>query len=467
VANGSFTVTVQDTTDPILTIPGNMTLEATSPAGAVAAFAATATDIVDPAPVVACVPPSGSTFPLGITTVNCTATDFSGNVANGSFTVTVQDTTDPVLTLPADMTVEATSGAGAVVNFTATATDIADPAPVVVCTPASGSMFPLGVNTVFCIATDASGNTDTGTFTITVQDTTAPVITLLGVTPTVVKVGTTYADAGATAFDIVDGDITAWIVTVNPVDTMVAGTYLITYDVTDSHGNVAAQVTRIVEVAYFCGGQPATITGTMGDDVLNGTPGADVIVGLDGEDTIYGLGGDDLICGGPGSDMLYGGDGSDTIYANAGADWLFGEAGNDMLYGGAGNDKFVGGAGDDFMAGGNGWDLLDYSGAAGVVVDAVGQYATGDGADTIISFERIIGSAGDDTLIGGAAENTIWGGGGNDMISGGGGNDLLYGQDGDDMLFGNGGDDVLWGGPGTDILVGGLGTDLLDGVPEP
>jgi peptidoglycan hydrolase-like protein with peptidoglycan-binding domain len=62
-------------------------------------------------------------------------------------------------------------------------------------------------------------------------------------------VGNTYLDAGATANDNVDGNITANIVTVNPVNTGVAGTYTVTYDVSDAAGNAAAQVSRTVVVA--------------------------------------------------------------------------------------------------------------------------------------------------------------------------------------------------------------------------
>jgi hypothetical protein len=55
----------------------------------------TATDDVDgPVPVV-CTPPSGTRFPLGITSVSCTAQDAAGNTATGGFTVTVRDTTPP------------------------------------------------------------------------------------------------------------------------------------------------------------------------------------------------------------------------------------------------------------------------------------------------------------------------------------------------------------------------------------
>jgi hypothetical protein len=48
-----------------------------------------------------------------------------------------------------------------------------------------------------------------------------------------VEVGSVYTDAGATALDTVDGDRTANIITVNPVNTNVLGTYTVTYNVSD------------------------------------------------------------------------------------------------------------------------------------------------------------------------------------------------------------------------------------------
>ena len=67
-----------------------------------------ASDDASPTVVVDCSPPSLSTFPLGTTTVACTATDASGNEITGSFTVSVVDRTGPVLTLPGALTVPAT-----------------------------------------------------------------------------------------------------------------------------------------------------------------------------------------------------------------------------------------------------------------------------------------------------------------------------------------------------------------------
>jgi sugar lactone lactonase YvrE/plastocyanin len=79
-------------------------------------------------------------------------------------------------------------------------------------------------------------------------DTEPPVITLLGTTPVTVEAGSGYSDAGATAFDTVDGDLTNDIVIDNPVDANVPATYIVTYDVSDAAGNAATQVTRTVNV---------------------------------------------------------------------------------------------------------------------------------------------------------------------------------------------------------------------------
>ena len=94
VLHGPTGVTVQLVTDgdavaPVLTLPGTTTVPATSPAGAVVAFNVTATDDVDPSPSVTCTPSSGSTFPVGTTTVRCRAADTGGNASDGEFDVVV------------------------------------------------------------------------------------------------------------------------------------------------------------------------------------------------------------------------------------------------------------------------------------------------------------------------------------------------------------------------------------------
>ena len=88
-ANVTSWVTVVDTTLPVLTLPANLDVAATGPSGAAVTWVAGATDLVDGTDPVLCAPSSGSTFPLGTTTVTCHATDTYGNEATGSFNVTV------------------------------------------------------------------------------------------------------------------------------------------------------------------------------------------------------------------------------------------------------------------------------------------------------------------------------------------------------------------------------------------
>ena len=116
-----------------------------------------------------CAPASGSTFALGGTTVHCSAADQAGNTANGSFTVTVQDTTPPTLTVPADITVSTSDPTGTNVSYSTSATDLVDGTLTPVCTPASGSLFGPGATEVRCSATDSRGNTGSAAFTVTVE----------------------------------------------------------------------------------------------------------------------------------------------------------------------------------------------------------------------------------------------------------------------------------------------------------
>jgi hypothetical protein len=182
-AAAAFSVTVRDTTAPVITPPANIVAEATSAAGASVTFAvAPALDLVSGSVPVTVAPGSGSTFALGSTTVALNTADAAGNAAAASFAVTVRDTTAPAITPPANIIVEATSAAGAVVTFSASATDAVGVAALTYSIP-SGSTFALGTTTVALGAVDAAGNAATAAFTVTVVDTTAPVIQSLTATP--------------------------------------------------------------------------------------------------------------------------------------------------------------------------------------------------------------------------------------------------------------------------------------------
>jgi Ca2+-binding RTX toxin-like protein len=190
-----------------------------------------------------------------------------------------------------------------------------------------------------------------------------------------------------------------------------------------------------------CLGVKATIVGTNHNDVIQGTKHSDVIVALGGADQIKGGGRGDLMCGGDGADWIKGGDG---------LDFIVGGAGNDTLHGNGGYyDQIVPGPGDDYVNSGSqgtgaGDEVWFLDSPNGVVVDLDAQTATGEGNDTIIQTEWVIGSAYDDTMTGTDGYNVFYGSGGNDVLN------LL------------GGDDGVAGGPGDDTIDGGEGVDFID-----
>jgi hypothetical protein len=167
----SVTITVLDITPPLLTLPANMVAEATAAAGAAVEFTVSAADRVDGVVAATATPASGTTFPIGKTTVNVVSTDAAGNVRNGSFTVEVKDTTAPTLTLPSTRVIAVHGNDGAIVSYAVSAMDLVDGAVSAIATPPSGSHFPSGIHTVNVSSTDHAGNTSHGTFRVVVVDT--------------------------------------------------------------------------------------------------------------------------------------------------------------------------------------------------------------------------------------------------------------------------------------------------------
>src|SRR5205823_6431301 len=85
----SVTVTIEDTTPPVISVPSDISTTTEAPSGKVVTYSASATDNLDGPIPVSCSPASGSTFPVGTTSVGCSATDSHGNSASASFNVTV------------------------------------------------------------------------------------------------------------------------------------------------------------------------------------------------------------------------------------------------------------------------------------------------------------------------------------------------------------------------------------------
>ncbi len=179
-ARAKFTTIVNVTDDqpPVLEVPANMTVS-TSPGRTTATvyYEVTATDDFPGVTVIA-LPGSGSSFPIGTTTVTATAVDAAGHRVQKSFTITVVDAMPPSILCPTDLLKLTDAGrSNAVVHFSVNATDNL-PGVTVNCSPASGSTFQMGITTVVCAARDARGNRANCMFTVTVVDREAPVLIL-------------------------------------------------------------------------------------------------------------------------------------------------------------------------------------------------------------------------------------------------------------------------------------------------
>jgi large repetitive protein len=264
----SFTVTVIDDEAPIITC--NAPIEVSNDEGACGAvvnYVVTSTDNC-PGQTVAQTAglPSGSFFPKGTTTNTFVVTDASGNTATCSFTVKVNDTESPTITCNAPISVNNDLGVcGAAVSYSVTSSDNCS-GQVVTQTAGlpSGSVFPVGVTTNSFLVTDASGNTATCSFTVTVTDNEKPVIS-------VQNISRCFADdnfgcsinLGATATD----NCQVISLTSNAPACFPVGTTTVTWTATDNHGNVSTKtqtVTRNPEINInICAGPTRTIyTGT-------------------------------------------------------------------------------------------------------------------------------------------------------------------------------------------------------------
>jgi len=213
-ATASFFVTVADTIAPALTIPVSAGAEASNLAGASVMFdpLPSATDIGSVSvscalfddPTVTVV--SGDQFPIGVTSVECTATDDAGLSTPGQFMVTVADTTLPTFaTVVADIAAEANAIGGANVSFTLpTATDLGSPIDVNCDADPAGAFYPLDPTptTVTCTTVPDAGNLTASTsFIVTAVDTTPPVLTVPSDITVLFGANVTFV---ATAMDIAD-----------------------------------------------------------------------------------------------------------------------------------------------------------------------------------------------------------------------------------------------------------------------
>jgi len=424
------TITVVDTTSPIIISPQDITSEATDPTinyielgELVSSDSVGIESIINDKPI---------TFPFGSTTVTWTVTDTSGNISQATQVVTLVDTTLPEIFAPTDIVAEATGLSSTIVELgEATAHDIMGIASV---TDHPSRFFVLGETTITWTATDTSGNSASTTQTVTIVDTTSPSITAPGsITMEATSSDSNIVTLGNTvSSDLVDIPS----ISNNSPDLFPLGETIVTWTATDISGNSASatQTVTIVDTtspelimpedvmigafslekqveigeaqANDLAGSILTITNDapntfpLGDTVVTwnvsdefgnsassqqvisvqpcgkslsyynqifGTAAADTIIGTDVADLIFAFAGDDMIFGGEGNDCIIGGDGDDLIFGNAGGDHLIGGEGNDILKGFSGDDKLTGGTGTDILDGGDDYDV-SYDSASDIII---------------------------------------------------------------------------------------------------
>ncbi len=164
-----FQVTITDDENPIISCPSNITQSANAGmCSKVVTYSATATDNCS-GTMISYTPASGSGFNVGASTVTATATDASGNTKQCTFTVTITDNQNPVISCPSNI-VDSTgiNICTKSVNYTATATDNCGVSGISYI-PTSGSNFNIGITTVTATATDVNGKTSSCNFTVTIN----------------------------------------------------------------------------------------------------------------------------------------------------------------------------------------------------------------------------------------------------------------------------------------------------------
>ena len=173
-----YDVLVVDVTAPVIFLSGDnpQVIEAGEP---YFELGATAWDSVDDVVAVTADISEVKLNEPGSYPVTYRAWDSAGNLGTATRTVSVVDTTPPQFDeFPVDIILEAQADGTVMVTFVATATDSSGAIPAISCTPPSGTTFAVGQTSVTCIATDASGNSVSGTFLVTVVDSTPPVVTV-------------------------------------------------------------------------------------------------------------------------------------------------------------------------------------------------------------------------------------------------------------------------------------------------
>ncbi|MDP3479129.1 MAG: C2 family cysteine protease [Desulfoprunum sp.] len=231
-------------------------------------------------------------------------------------------------------------------------------------------------------------------------------------------------------------------------------------NITAAQNTLGAGIDTLVGIECLVGSNYADkLTGNTAANILNGGAGADNMIGGLGNDTYYVDNVVDIttetstlateidtvisfvsrsLVGNYLEQLVLSGTGAINGYGNYLNNIIIGNAANNYLYGGSGNDILRGSTGNDYLSGDAGTDSAYYNTATSAVKVnlnvTTAQITGGDGTDTLIGIENLLGSNFGDSLIGNAGNNTLYGGIGNDALFGGLGNDYLVGGAGLDTF---------------------------------
>ena len=566
-ASISQIVSVVDTKDPVISTPESIIIEALSHKGnPILLSSPEITDIQD----VEITNDAPEVFPLGETVVTWTVTDASGNSASSTQTISVIDTTAPTLMVPNDIQVEATSITTNTVEFGfAEASDLVEIASI---TNDAPEMFPLGETVVTWTATDASGNSASSTQTISVIDTTAPVITI-SESFSFEAIDRTGNILELPLIESIDNTEIASITNDAPFS-FEFGTTIVTWTVIDIAGNLStieqdvhvidttaptlmvpndiqveatsittntvefgfAEASDLVEIASITNDAPemfplgeTVVTWTATDASGNSASMAQLISVIDTTAPVIKQPQDVTIDASSKSNNTINLDAIDVIESisdvkitnNAPLYYEFGEttvtwtatdaSGNsasmaqlisvidtsapllsipqNIIIDAVDTTNFVqielatvddiiddspiitNDAPEMFPLGETiiTWTATDASGNSASSTQIISVQACGNSPSY---YNLIIGSEDDDLLTGTTLADLIFAKGGDDIISGskgndcilgGEGNDIIFGNDGNDNISGQDGNDIIKGNSGEDFVFGGLGLDVIDG----
>lgn len=398
-------ISVIDTTSPTVSVPNIITIEATSETQNVVDFGGVyADDLVGVASVTNDAP---EFFPFGLTTITWVVTDESGNIATSLQQISVEDTTVPTITVPADIVLEATSADNNVVNLgEAEASDLVSISSI---TNDAPDAFSLGDTVVTWTAMDASGNSANSTQIITLIDTTAPIIE----TSEDIEIEATSSDENTISLvaPLASDSVSDVVVTNDAPRNFSLGDTIVTWTATDEQGNIASSTQKI------------TIVDTTAPELF--AP-SDITIDAISLQTPVEIG------QGAAIDLA---ESEITITNNAPFSFPLGET---------------------IVT----WTAVDSFGNSVSTLQKINVQACGK-ADSY--YNMIMGTPEDDILSGTNVADLIFAEEGDDIVMAAKGNDCVFGGDGDDIIFGNEGSDNLTGGDGNDIIKGQSGDDIISG----